>query len=497
MKKLLSTLLFLFVVAILSMSAQSDVYPPTLMEPEDGDDGQMPDVILDWQAVAGSGGIVLYEVQIDITDAFTNPVTFPTTEFSGLQMDLLDFGQEYFWRVRAMEGSETSGWSEAFSFLVFETVDLSKPNDGADEQDPDVELKAKDRIGTTTITGVAHYEFQADTSVNFDSGLFFHGSSETNTLHASYLHFGETYNWRARVMHAADTSAWSDVRTFEVWPAPELDKPNTGTTDMGLENVLSWDEISGVLDYEIQLADNDAFTGALSMIIEGLEYTTDGYLNFATEYFWRVRANHASDTSGWSEVWTFETVNTVTLSSPADEAIDIGINPRLEWDMVTGVDFFQIEYNNSNNFDDPCCNEMVEGTDDFFQVIYILDKGTTYYWRCRTMKGIDTTAWSDIWSFTTEEEIGIGETAFNESNINIYPNPSNGKLYIDITGEENAEVSIYIMDMLGQVHVEETMVFGQGRTSSLFDLNDFANGLYIVKLTKGNQSYSHKITIHK
>ncbi|MCK5338391.1 MAG: hypothetical protein KAJ50_06255, partial [Bacteroidales bacterium] len=100
MKKLLSTLLFLFVVAIFSF-AQTDVYPPTLMEPEDGDDGQMPDVILNWAAVAGSGGIVEYEVQLDVTDAFTDPVIYPLSEFTGLQMELLLFGQEYFWRVRA------------------------------------------------------------------------------------------------------------------------------------------------------------------------------------------------------------------------------------------------------------------------------------------------------------------------------------------------------------------------------------------------------------
>ncbi len=496
MKKLLSTLLFLIVVAILSMSAQTDIYPPTLLEPEDGDDGQMPDVTLNWAAVAGSGGVVEYEVQIDVTDAFLFPITFPKTIYSGRDMEFLNFGQMYYWRVRAWEGTDFSAWSQAFSFTVFETVELSKPNDGADEQDPNVELKAKDRIGTTVITGVEHYEFEADTSANFNSGLLFHGTSMGPELNASFLHFGETYSWRARVMHSTDTSVWSELRTFEVWPAPELDKPNDGTTEMGLENVLSWDELPGVIDYEIQISDNDAFTGSLSMIVEGTEYTTDGYLTFGTEYFWRVRANHATDTSEFSEVWTFETVPNVILSDPEDGAVDVGINPRLEWEEITGVDFYQVQFNTINNFEDPCCDELVEGTDNFFQVIYILDKGTTYYWRCRTMKGIDTTGWGSVWSFTTEEEIGIGETEFNENNINIYPNPSNGKLYIDIAGEEMAEVNVYIMDMLGQVHVEENIVFGQGNTSSKFDLGKLANGLYIVKLTRGDQSYSHKITVH-
>ena len=496
MKKLLSTLLFLFVVAIFSF-AQTDVYPPTLMEPENGDDGQMPDVILNWAAVAGSGGLVEYELQLDVTDAFTDPVIFPDSEFTGHQMELLLFSQEYFWRVRAMEGSDVSDWSEVFSFIIFETVVLNKPNDNAEDQDPDVELKTKDRIGSKLISGVEHFEFHADTSANFDSPLLFQGVSTTFKVNTSFLHFGETYHWRARATHSADNSAWSDLRSFGVIAAPELDKPTTGSTDMGLENVLSWDELSGVLDYTMQLADNDAFTGALSIIIEGLEYTTDGYLTFDEEYFWRVRANHATDTSDWSEVFNFETVSTVSLSQPANGATDIGISPRLEWDMVSGVDFFQVQYDTTNNFEVPLSDQTIAGTDDFFQVIHILDKGTTYYWRCRTMKGIDTTAWSDVWSFTTEEEIGINETAFDENNINIYPNPSNGRLFIDIAGEENAEVTVYIMDLLGQIHVEESVVFGSANTSKAFDLNDLANGLYIVKLTKGNQSYSHKITIHK
>ena len=119
MKKLLSTLLFLFVIALLSLSAQNRVYPPTLMEPENGDDGQMPDVVLSWAAVGGSGGIVMYELQLDTSDAFSTPIQFPAQDLTGLKMTTLNFGEEYFWRVRAMEGSDVSDWSETFSFIIF------------------------------------------------------------------------------------------------------------------------------------------------------------------------------------------------------------------------------------------------------------------------------------------------------------------------------------------------------------------------------------------
>lgn len=104
MKKLLSTLLFLFVVAIISLSAQNRVYAPVLVEPGDGDDGQMPDVTLNWAAVAGTGGIVEYELQVDLDAAFPDPVIFPWSEFTGKQMEGLLFATQYYWRVRAKTG---------------------------------------------------------------------------------------------------------------------------------------------------------------------------------------------------------------------------------------------------------------------------------------------------------------------------------------------------------------------------------------------------------
>ncbi len=502
MKKLLSTLLFLFVVAIISLSAQNRVYAPVLVEPEDGDDGQMPDVTLNWAAVAGTGGIVEYELQVDIDAAFPDPVIFPWSEFTGKQMEDLLFATQYYWRVRAKDGGDISDWSEIFTFTIFETLDLDKPNNNAEDQNPDVLLKAKPRIGSAMITGIDHYDFQADTSMNFDSPLLYEGSNDTNLINAQYLHFGETYNWRARARHDAAASAWSETRSFTLVSAIPLEAPANNSTYMGLENVLEWNmeqkPVTGIIDYTVQIAHDEIFTNPMSMNVEANTYTTDGYLTFGQDYYWRVRGNHATDTSDWSETWMFTTAETVSLASPANGAVEIGINPLLEWNEIAGVDHYQVEYNLTNNFDDPCCHELIDGSENFFQVVFILENETTYYWRVRTMKGVDTTAWSEVWSFTTiPEDFGIEEEAFDASNINIYPNPSNGKLHIDIAGDDAAEVSVHIMDLLGQVHLQEEMMFGIGNNNSTFDLSNLSNGIYIVRLTRGDQSYSSKITLHK
>lgn len=505
MKKLLSTLLFLFVVAIISLSAQNRVYAPVLVEPGDGDDGQMPDVTLNWAAVAGTGGIVEYELQVDLDAAFPDPVIFPWSEFTGKQMEDLLFATQYYWRVRAKDGNDISDWSETFTFTIFDILSLDKPSNNDDEQNPNVTLKAKPRIGATVITGVDYYDFQADTSMNFDSPLLYEGSSDTSLINAEYLHFGETYLWRARARHDADASEWSDTRLFTVTDTMELNLPDNNSADMGLENLLVYNLnsqskliVTGLIDYTIQIAQDETFNNPFSFNVDSNSFLTDGYLSFGQDYYWRVRGNHLTDTSGWSATWMFSTAETVSLSYPENGATNVSINPLLEWDEITGVDNYQVEYNLTNNFDDPCCHELIDGSENFFQVVFILENETTYYWRARTMKDEDTTAWSEVWSFTTiPDDFGIEEEAFDASNINIYPNPSNGKLHIDIAGNEAAEVSIHIMDLLGQVHLQENLVFGIGNNNSTFDLSNLSNGIYIVRLTKGDQSYSSKITLHK
>lgn len=501
MKKLISTFLFLFVVAIFSSFAQTDIYAPTLSEPEDGDDDQMPNVVLDWYAVSGSGGIVMYDLELDVTDAFSSPVPFYDLEFSGQQMENLLFGQEYFWRVRAKEGTDISDWSETFSFIIFEMVSLDKPNDGSEEIFPNADLKCKQKIGSADITGIDYFEFEADTADSFDSPVLFHGTSPTRILKASFLRFGTEYYWRARVAHGADNSSWSEVRTFETIPTTNLFDPEDNSADLGLGNTFGWGykdnnrPIGGVLDWEIQIADNETFSGAYSKVVEEQEYYSENILTFNTEYWWRVRGNHATDTSDWSEVFQFETIGSVQLTSPEDGAVDISITPILEWEPITGVDTFYLVYGTTPGLENPIAEMSINGDQNIFQIIYILDKDQSYYWKCRALNGIDTTDWSDTWMFATEPEVSINE-AFDENNIKIYPNPSNGKLIIDVAGEENTQISIYIMDLLGQVHVEETAVFGQNSTRS-FDLSNLANGLYLVKLNKGNYSYTHKITIYK
>src|SRR3989339_752870 len=100
MKKIYSVLGFLMLMS-LALSAQTKIYAPTLKAPENGKINQMPDVVLDWQAVTGITLDITYEAQLASNIDFNDAVTFPRTDLTSVQTTDLIFGRQYFWRVRA------------------------------------------------------------------------------------------------------------------------------------------------------------------------------------------------------------------------------------------------------------------------------------------------------------------------------------------------------------------------------------------------------------
>ncbi|MCD4772836.1 MAG: T9SS type A sorting domain-containing protein [Bacteroidales bacterium] len=502
MKKLYSFLVLIFVFATLSISAQKFIYTPALSAPSDADTNQVPNVVLDWDAVTGGSSDITYEVHLDVDSTFSNPVIF-TTMNTSVTCEELMFGTQYFWKVRASDGTNTSYWSEIWDFTIFDGIVLWKPNDGHNDDDPDVLLTWRDKTGGLSgpeITGLTYFDIQLDTAVTFDSPMFISYVVDGDVFekNAEYLHFGTTYNWRVRAGHSLDETEWSDLRTFTTIVAVELDDPNNGSTDMGIVFELEWDKISGILDYIIQIDTDPAFSDPIERISLTNKIMTEELI-FGNMYYWRVNANHINDVSEWSEVWTFETINTVLLDSPENGAINVERLPNLEWEEILGASKFQVQYNDSPDFTEPISDVITPDSLPEFQIIYILEKEVEYFWRVRAMDGLiaDTTDWSEVWSFTTIGEIGIDNPVFNEANISIFPNPSNGNIFLNIETENSMNVKLSIMDLLGKSFYEKQFQFNHGTNSQKIVLDDLANGIYIVRLENDGKVYTEKLVIDK
>lgn len=753
MKNIYSILSLFLLLFSISVFGQSDIYAPNLRAPENSEIGQMPDVVLDWDAVTGITLNITYEAQIATNPEFTDAVTFPRTEVTAETMSNLHFGGTYFWRVRAYDEEVVSDWSETWSFTVIWTVAMDKPNDGS-------EVYANPIISWDELTGISAYQMELDTTyawnfdesgistsiyasfivddndmwavgadgivlhndgtgwtimdagttenlndvifidasngyavgdggtvlyydgatwaiidagttenllgvsfvdsdngvvvgeggnvvvyntgiwetastgdnndlydvvmlnssniwacgvgnivVNYDGtewfaneigskdhyaiamidentgwtvgksgkiyrwdGLFwyeeesgtnknllglsfdgmngyaagasgtmlmFNGSwnvvtsgvsedlqgvmltgdnglivgddgiimrkadngfnspylttfdfpADTSEWGLSGLLFGQTFYYRLRAIHSADTSMWSGVKSMTTLDAPELDSPsNSSETDLLIK--FEWDEYEGVTNYIFEVDMNENFTNPGYFTPENDTLWLFGFV-YGEEYFWRVAAEHVEDVSDWSEVWSFNTVNTIILESPANEALEINPCPLFTWEEVVGSSEYELWIDIDEAFTDP---HMYTVDEPFNQCQSTMEKNTIYYWKVRGVSGSVYSEWSDVWWFKTEGNIGIDEQ-FNADAINIYPNPGNGEfnLYIDSFVSEDYQVSV--IDISGKRVYESEISCQTGSNIIPINIISVEKGAYNLVISNGEQVVTKRLLI--
>ena len=92
--------------------------------------------------------------------------------------------------------------------------------------------------------------------------------------------------------------------------------------------------------------------------------------------------------------------------------------------------------------------------------------------------------------------VSIADLDFVES-FNIFPNPNQGTFHILMQGESKDQVTIDFMNILGQVIETNVFSFKSGELREKFEINDLADGVYLVKISSGEQSQFHKLIIEK
>lgn len=113
--------------------------------------------------------------------------------------------------------------------------------------------------------------------------------------------------------------------------SPALNSPSNGATGVSVSTTLSWNASSGANSYTLQVSVNSTFT---ALVVNQANITAASHnisgLNNSSVYYWRVMAANASGNSGWSSVWSFNTItapaNTVMTNftgSPVSNGVSL------------------------------------------------------------------------------------------------------------------------------------------------------------------------------
>ena len=453
---------------------------PSLVSPANGSTNNAPNEILDWGT---STGATAYQYKLGTIASLTGVNAQTITGSSQVTTSNLLFGTVYYWQVRAIKTTaptDSSDWSTIISFTTIDFVSLIAPTNGAINQAPN------ELLDWSALSGITFYDYQWDTSATLNSPLSFYNSIATGTsqVASSNLRFGTKYYWRVRARHSADTSQWSSVFNFTTIDFVSLIAPTNGAINQAPNELLDWSALSGISFYDYQWDSSLTFTSPLSFynsIATGTSQVASSNLRFGTKYFWRVRARHAADTSQWSSVFNFTTIDFVLHLTPTNNSIGITINPIIDWSPVTGILGYQYRYSTDLNFTNPSLTTI--GTSSSQATLSNLSYGTEHFWQVRAFHAADTSEWSLPWSFTTVYQLTTAPVLLSPADA------SNSVLAFGALLEWEAVPSA----TLYQFQVDDNSQFSSPLSNSTTELSEFTGQLlgettYYWRVQAGNGS---------
>ncbi len=469
----------------------------TLVSPNNGD-YVWTGMFINWNSMPSVNS---YQYQVDTVNTFDSDVliegqnAYINSSSSNADTEKyinnLFFGTTYYWRVRAIHDTDTCEWAVR-TFNTRDYVTLNTPtNESLNISTSGIDLDWNSHYG------VAFYDLEIDKSNQFNStdlqqiSTVYINSSNNNAdtyYQTGVLDENTIYFWRVRARNTVDTCAWT-TRWFstgntplELPEIPVLLSPENGALNQPTDITFDWENAANATEYIIEYADNPEFNSSIENTSSASEYFVSGLILDQT-YYWRVYSSDGINISEWSDTRSFTTglmpLDIPVLISPANGVTNQLTELTLDWNSVSGATSYEYQYSTDNTFA-TYNNGTISNTE---VLISGLEYDTEYFWRIQATDGSQFSEWSEVWSFTTKNYVGLSDIGKNEL-ITIYPNPTTGIFTIQGKGIQ----SIQITNISGQI-VKQLTINNEQFT---IDLSNYSKGIYFIKIQIDNKKISKK-----
>jgi len=367
--------------------------------PGNGATGQSLNPTLSWGTSSAAAN---YEYCIDTTNdsACANWISVGTD--TGVVLNNLTAGTQYFWHARAINASGTTyAAASPTAFRTFTTLAVpgafshTSPGNGATGQ------SLNPTLSWGTSSAAANYEYCID--ITNDSACANWISVGTNTsVVLSPLTAGTPYYWHVRAVNASGTT-YAESSATAFWSFVTLagpgafthSSPANGATGQTLSPTLTWSTSATATGYEYCIdTTNDSACSGWTSTGTNTSAALSG-LTAGTPYYWHVRAANASGTThaegSATAFWSFTTLalpGAFSLTSPANAATGLALNPTLSWGASAGAASYEYCIDTTN--DSACSNWTSTGTNTT-AALSGLTAGTPYYWHVRALNASGTT----------------------------------------------------------------------------------------------------------
>ena len=396
----------------------------SLSSPSDDASGVVLQPTLSWSSSARS---TEYDVQVSLDSSFND-----TSKFALVRENIsaniysiknpLEYGNNYFWRVRGTNTTGDGDWSSVWDFWTDFRPNLELPLNGSTKISTPVKLKWGMQVKSN------YFDIQIAQDKSFDDLTINLIDYDSTQIIISDLNDNELYYWRVRAKVSKTITYWSDIYSFsttQLKPDTVIaESPVDSTNDASIPVAFSWRQAYLANSYQLQISDSNGFSFFSDTSVTDTTILLSNF-NSGTDYYWRIRSVNDSGFSSWSVINNLNIgvggFEGPLLIFPDNNAVDLGEQLKLTWETMKGADNYQLQIAYSNDFVDI----FIDTTEVMDEELLVqgLENGMNYFWRVRATDSESASTWSEVYSFSTAilppNKISIIQPASSSEDIDL------------------------------------------------------------------------------
>ncbi len=389
-----------------------------------------PRNILTWPTTGSAMVELQWDTAADFSSVRLRTKNLAPVNTQDTQYNLL-FDRRYYFRIRAKFGNNVSAWSVVRNAMVFGIGAITSPGNATST------VILKPTINWALRTGAtSQLQLYADSALT--QLLLDTLTSATSIIYPGNLRLNTKYYTRLRHMHASDTTAWSNTWFKTYTGQINLGQPsnNAVNQDVRLRFYVRKDTWADKAVIEIDSGSvfsanpTRFFISSDSLKYDGTFYHyIDTSVGYGGTFVWRAYQIMGTDTAAPAAARVFKTKTVPSLYFPPNGMIGIGTSTGALITGINGSERVQWQLDTTTQFNSP---ELVQGNDlhipDDFTPQYVnlnlpndrlFEK--TYYWRARCMNRMDTSKWTNPFSFSTTTQMQLLTPVNNATGVSIRP----------------------------------------------------------------------------
>ncbi|MCX6146818.1 MAG: T9SS type A sorting domain-containing protein [Candidatus Kapabacteria bacterium] len=447
--------------------------------------------------VKNSSTFVWYQTEI-ASKTFTIQVSedslFNKTDFTfkSLDTNLIMKGLKpltnYWWRVSS-ELSE--GWSTAWKFKTsLPSPQLIFPANNSVKNSININFTWKNVLAAND------YFLNVCEDSLFLVNIYNGKTSGLNNQIIEGLNYNKLYYWKVSSKDNEGESEWSQIWSFKTAiQSPQLVAPDSGKANMPTSVIFRWNSIKNATSYHLQVSDKADFSSNLLFnqdTLTDLQQEVKGLSKYTT-YYWRVLTKIGEFESPYGNVWNIKTLmDTTKLFEPTNKKQDVPQSIYLEWLPTKGAISYTLQISRNETYtnimyNDPNIKETKQNI--------VFPPDSTFYWRVKAKSLEGDNEWSSEWSFKTSKDqnsvIEIGKLK-----IDIYPNPFNEKVTLQLIGDVSEITELSITNETGNEIMKIDIRKLDSNGISL-DTKSFSQGFYFLKIVTKDGAILEKLNCLK